>query len=116
MKEESRRRIARMFLEENFGKNGNLVVNAYGLSFSIPKPFELYRSWESMKKDAHDNEARAFEVMYAPYISSAEHRMIAVSDSKDELNEIVNQCFDKERIKLGLIEFDEYKGYKVAYD
>jgi hypothetical protein len=116
MKEESRRRIARMFLEENFGKNGSLAVNAYGLYISIPKPFELYRSWDSMKKGAHDNEARAFEVMYAPYVSSAEHRMIAVSDSEDELKEIISQCFDKERIRLGLIEFEEYKGYKVAYD
>jgi len=105
-----------MFLEENFGKNGHIAVNIYGSLFSIPKPFELYKAWESIKKDAYNNEVRAFEVMYAPYTSSAERRMIAVSDNKDELNEIVNQCFDKERIKLGLIEFDEYKGYKVAYD
>lgn len=119
MNEDSRRRIARKFLEENFGKYGlsqyNITIG--GKTFiSMSRPFELYRTWDSMRDGDFDNDARAFEVIYAPYVSEAEHKMIAVSDSQDELNEIVNKCFDKERVKLGLIEFEDYKGYKIAYD
>lgn len=111
MKEESRRRIARLFLEDTFGKYGYINVDVYGKTYSFPKAFELYRSWDSMDKKSEYNEARAFEVMYSPYHSKAEHRMIAVSDNDKELKDIVNQCFEKKDVK-----YEEYKGYKIAYD
>ena len=126
MKEESRRRIARKFLEEKFGKQWKPfsiekleeLKKAVGIMpFKIlmeglySRNFELYRSWDSMMEGAHDNEARAFEVLYAPYSSSAEKKMIAISDNNEELAEIVDKCFEKNDVK-----YADYKGYKVAYD
>ena len=98
MTEAKRREIARKFLVENFNSN----------------TFELWRSYESMVPKT--NEARAFEVMYAPYISGAKKRMIAVSDSKDEIYKIVDSCFEKERVEMGMPEYETYGKYYVAYD
>ena len=116
MKEESRRKIARLFLEENFGKYGNkLTKTIEGKPVIVKQPFELWRDWDSMLPKSF--EARAFEVIYAPYVSGLKNkRMITVSDNDQELREIVNQCFDKERVKAGCVEYETYKQYKVAYD
>lgn len=111
MKEESRRRIARMFLEENFGKK--MVIDTEGFYFE-GKPFELWRDYDSAKDGEY--EVRAFQVLFAPYLSSAKKRMIAVSDNEKELHEIVRKSFEENSIKCGLVEYEEYKGYKVAYD
>lgn len=111
MKEDKRRRIAREFLEENFGTYGVLNIEACGMKFNLPKPFELFRAWDSMKVGVRENEARAFEVMYSPYHSNAKKRVIAVSDDEEELMEVVNQCFEKNDVK-----YADYKGHKVAYD
>ena len=109
MKEEKRRKIAREFLENEFGKR--MVVPQINF---VGEPFQLWRDWDSMKPGT--NEARAFEVIYAPYISGAKKRMITVSDSEEERREIVKKCFDQERIKVGCVEYETYKGYKIAYD
>ena len=134
MKEYKRRQIARKFLEKNFGKKWQPMpveelarlkrelVTENGLSPELVekmvslynRDFELWRSWDSMKPGEH--QARAFMVFHAPYISGAEDQYIAVSDSKEELEEIVNLVFDKERIALGLLEYDEMDGYYVVYD
>ena len=115
MKEESRRRIARKFLEEYFGKTGRVLENIGGQLIPVPHPFELWREPLSTE-DGNWGEARAFQVFYAPYISGAKKRLIAVAETSQELNEIVEQNFDPERIKMGFIEFETYKGYKIAYD
>ena len=114
MKEDKRRIIARKFLEESFGKYGRVIIGE-GKNMTIaPKPFELYRDYDSMTPGT--NEARAFEVAYPPYVSSSKKRIIAVSDSNEERNEIVEACFDKDSIKYGCVEYETYKGYKIAYD
>ena len=129
MNERARRNIARKFLEENFGKQGkrHLPINVIteisnmengwkvleAISLATHN-FELNKSWESM--DANGKEAKAFEVIYAPYISDADKQFIAVSDSKEELNEIVEKVFSPDRIKLGLIEYERYGKYYIAYD
>ena len=129
MNERARRNVARKFLEENFGKQGkrhlpmNLLTEIFNMENGwkvleaislITHNFELNKSWESM--DADGNEAKAFEVIYAPYVSDADKQFIAVSDSKEELNEIVEKVFNPDRIKLGLIEYERYGKYYIAYD
>lgn len=116
MKEESRRKIARLFLEKKFGKYGwTKLTDINNRKVIVQVPFELWRSWDSMIPKTF--EARAFEVVHAPYVSGAVNkRIIAVSDSAEELNEIVEKCFDQERIKAGYVEYDNYKQYKIAYD
>lgn len=129
MNERARRNVARKFLEENFGKqekrhlpmnllteisnmeNGWKVLEAISLT---THNFELNKSWESM--DANGNGAKAFEVIYTPYVSDADKQFIAVSDSKEELSEIVEKVFSPDRIKLGLIEYERYGKYYIAYD
>ena len=66
--------------------------------------------------DADGKEAKAFEVIYAPYVSDADKQFIAVSDSKEELNEIVERVFPEDRIKHGSIEYERYGKYYIAYD
>ena len=114
MNEEQRRRIARKFLEKNFGKRGYTYLKEFNIRIPLHDNFELWKAWESATPG--DNQARAFEVIFAPYISTSKQKFIAVSDSKEELNEIVHQVFDKERIRLGLLEYDKQDGYYVVYD
>lgn len=117
MKEESRRRIARQFLEKEFGKYGNKLVKTIdGKLVIVKEPFELWRDIDSVEGGGW-GEARAFQVIYAPYVSGLTNkRVIAVSDNVQELHEIVNQCFDQERVKAGCVEYETYKQYKIAYD
>lgn len=82
--------------------------------FSITHNFELNKSWEST--DANGKEVKAFEVIYAPYVSDADKQFIAVSDSKEELNEIVKRVFPEDRRKYGFIEYERYGKYYIAYD
>ena len=130
LREERRRTIARKFLEENFGKrasnevpeiiirelakleNSEKVIEMIAKTFS--HDFELWRSLDSM--DEGTNEAKAFEVIYAPYISTSDNQFIAVSDSRKELNEIVERVFPEDRRKYGFIEYDRYGKYYIAYD
>lgn len=128
--EEKRRAIARKFLEENFGKRSSNEVpkmiirelakleNAEKAIEMVAKAFfhdfELWRSYDSM--DEGTNEAKAFEVFYAPYISTSDKQFIAVSDSRKELNEIVERVFPEDRRKYGFIEYDRYGKYYIAYD
>ena len=129
MNERARRNVARKFLEENFGKQGkhhlpiNVITEISNMEngwkvleamFSITHNFELNKSWESM--DADGKEAKAFEVIYAPYVSDADKQFIAVSDSRKELNEIVERVFPEDRRKHGFIEYDRYGKYYIAYD
>lgn len=92
-------------------ENGWKVLEAM---FSTTHNFGLNKSWESM--DADGKEAKAFEVIYAPYVSDADKQFIAVSDSKEELNEIVKKVFSPDRIKLRLIEYERCGKYYIAYD
>ena len=130
LSEKRRRTIARKFLEENFGKRvGNEVpkmiirelaklnntekaIEMVAKAFS--HEFELWRSFDSM--DDGTNEAKAFEVIYAPYISTSGKQFIAVSDSRKELNEIVERVFPEDRRKYGFIEYERYGKYYIAYD
>lgn len=114
MNEEQRRRIARKFLEKNFGKRGYTYLKEFNIKIPLHDNFELWKAWESVAPG--DNQARAFEVIFAPYISSSKQRFIVVSDSKEELDEIVNMVFDEERRKEGFLEYDTYDKYYVVYD
>lgn len=129
LNEEKRRRIARKFLEENFGKRScnaipkQIITELSKLENSekaievIAKmflhDFELWRSWDSL--DAL-NEARAFQVLYAPYVTTSDKQFIAVSDTKKELDEIVEKVFPEERREYGFIEYERYGNYYIAYD
>ena len=108
LSENKRRTIARKYLEKNFGKQMNVPGVFAG------KPFELWRDYDSMLPGT--NEARAFEVIYAPYVSGSHKRVIAVSDSIEEMKEIVKASFGKESVAAGCPEYDTYEGYKVVFD
>ena len=129
MNERARRNVARKFLEENFGKRGkpHLPANVIkeisdtengwkvlAAMFSTTYDFELNKSRESA--DADGKEAKAFEVICAPYVSDADRQFIAVSDSKEELDEIVESVFPENRRKHGSVEYERYGKYYIAYD
>ena len=132
LSENQRRRIARKFLEENFGKKWKAlpdetldecrkllipkigVERFNGLLGLYNHNFELWPAWIGRKPG--DDEQRAFQVLYPPYLSDAKHQYIVVSDSKEELNEIVPLVFDEERRKLGLLEHETYGKYYIVYD
>lgn len=111
MTEEKRKRIARKFLEENFGKFKNIYLRNGAI---LQMPFELWRNWWSMENGKF--EARAFSVINPPYVTGSTKPCIAVSDSKDELREIMNKIVPEERLKTGCPELEEYKGYYIMYD
>lgn len=108
LSENKRRTIARKYLEEKFG-NQMAVPGMF-----VGRPFELWRDYSSMLPGK--NEARAFEVFYPPYISNGRKSVIAVSDSKEEMREIVRASFDQESVKAGCPEYDTYQGYRIVFD
>ena len=125
--EERRRRIARLFLEENFGKRKTIPKKVWEecrntmdletfqkLADVLSHDFELWRNWDSMKPGQHV--ARAFDVFYPPYISGSKKPIIAVGETYEEVKEIAKMVVPEERMKYGLPEFEEYKGYYIMYD
>ena len=114
MKEEKRRRIARSFLEESFGKRGIGIGDFNGQYFPVMKFFELTRDYDSMLPGTW--EARAFKVDNPPYSSEVLHSKIAVAETKEELDEIIKLCFDPWYIEHKLVHYaTDYKGCKIAY-
>ena len=97
MKEESRRRIARKFLKETFGW--------------CP---DINRSYKSMP--LLENDARAFYMFHAPYVTDTTRPWIAVSDNAEEIKEIAKLEATEGAWKAGLVEFEQYGKYFIAYD
>jgi len=115
MKEEQRRRIAREYLEENFGKWGMRFYTFNDTTIPVCKlPFELWKCYESMEPGSW--ESRAFRVIDAPYASNSTKPVIIVSDNKEELFEIAKTVISEERMEMGSPEFDKFKNYYVMFD
>lgn len=127
MNEEKRRRIARQFLEENFGKKKHIpqeevtkIAKTMGVEAAakilayLSHEFELWKNYESIKSD--ESEARAFDVFYPPYVSGNKNPVIAVGETYEEVKEIAKLIIPEDRLKLGLPEYEEYKGYYIMYD
>ena len=112
MNEQQRRRIARKFLEERFGKRGRMFIGAYDMVLPVPHNFELNKVWKTTVGQSTD--ARAFEVVFAPYVSGTNDNYIAVSDSMEELREIADLVFSEER--KDMVDYDTYGNYYIAYD
>ena len=102
---EKRRRIARKFIEKNFGKYPVLITR-YSYEKDINNPFELWVEPDEV----------SFQVIHAPYVHRAGKAFIAVSDSKEELDESINRNFDKERVAAGCVEYEKEGEYFIAYD
>lgn len=105
LNKETRRRIARQYIEKNFGKYA-FKVTRNGVEPDLNRPFELWA----------ENDGISFEVIHAPYVSGNHKRAIAVSDSKEELNKSVLENFHKESVTTGCVEYDKFKDYYIAYD
>ena len=115
MKEEQRRRIAREYLEKNFGKYGVRFYFFNDVTLPISKPpFELWKCYESMEPGSW--ESRAFRVIDAPYITNSNKPVIIVSDNQEELFEIAKIVISEERWETGSPEFDRFKNYYVMFD
>lgn len=102
---EKRRRIARKFIEKNFGKYA-FKVTGLGVEPDMNHPFELWA----------ENDGISFEVIHAPYVSGNHKRVIAVSDSKEELDNSVLTNFHKESVMEGCVEYEKFGDYFIAYD
>lgn len=126
MNEEKRRKIAREFLEKNFGKRKQVpqeVVCALAETMNaetivkvlnyLNHDFELWKNYKSMKSEG---EARAFDVLYPPYISGNKNPVIVVGESYEEIDEIAKLIIPEDRLKLGLPEYEKYKGYYIMFD
>lgn len=125
--EEKRRKIARQFLEENFGKRTpisqelmkewlklkdvNTIVTLITMN---SHNFELWRNYESIKPN--ENQARAFDIFYSPYKSENENPVIAVGESYEEVKEIAKLIIPEDRLKQESPNYEEYKGYYIMYD
>lgn len=105
LSKETRRRIARQYLEKNFGKYA-FKVTRLGVEPDLSRPFELWA----------ENDGISFEVVHAPYASGNHKRVIAVSDSKEELNNSVLTNFHRESVMAGCVEYEKFKDYYIAYD
>lgn len=109
MNEDKRRRIAREFLETNFGKDGicdGIIIN--GQRTKARRYFELWRNYASIGSDG--KEARAFDVYYPPYPNPINQPVIIVAENKEELDEVSSKLWGfKTR------EFKVYKNCFIAY-
>ena len=113
LSEYKRKKIAREFLEEFFGKYGGALAETIdGKPVVIKVPFELHQHYGSIKDDI----VRAFKVVNPPYVSSTGRCVITVGESYDEVEEIGKLIVDEEHWKAGCPEFEKYKGYWVMYD
>jgi len=105
LNKETRRRIARKFIEKNFGKYPLMVTR----NFSCPdysRPFELWAEPDEV----------SFQVIHAPYVHGPHKTVIAVSDNEKELHESVKKNFDKNNIAAGCVEYENFENYFIAYD
>lgn len=102
---EKRRRIARKFIEKNFGKYP-LKVERNFVSPDYTRPFELWAEADGV----------SFQVIHAPYVHGPHKTFIAVSDNKEELHESVKSYFDKDSIATGCVEYEKEGEYFIAYD
>ena len=105
LNKETRRRIARQFIEKNFGKYPIMVTRNF-VGYDLAHPVELWAEADEI----------SFQVIHAPYVHGPHKTVIAVSESMEELNESINRNFDKDRIKNGFIEYEKFKDYYIAYD
>ena len=105
LNKETRRNVARQYLESKFGKYA-FKVTRFGIEPDLSHPFELWAEQDNI----------SFSVIHAPYVSKKHRRLIAVSDSKEELEKSINENFDKESIRMGCVEYDKFKDYYIAYD
>lgn len=63
-----------------------------------------------------ENDARAFYMFTAPYVTGRTRPWIAVSDNAEEIKEIAKLEATEESWKAGLVEFERYGKYFIAYD
>ena len=109
---EKRRKIAREFLEKNFGQYGGALAETIdGKPVIIKAPFELWKHYDEKFK-----ETQAIRVIHAPYASGSKMPVIVVGETYEEVAEIGKKVVDEERWATGSPEFEQYKKYWVMYD